>query len=61
MKETMKRVVIEFTASEGLYNAGDVAGFSPEVSQKIVEGGKAFYYEEPKDDKPAKTRAKLDD
>ena len=41
----MSNKVVVFLVSNGIYNAGDIAGFAPNEAERLVGGGVAKYHE----------------
>ncbi|RJG06254.1 hypothetical protein D3870_09735 [Noviherbaspirillum cavernae] len=44
----MKKVVVKFLKTVSPYQSGEIAGFDPEVAEKLIAEKKAVEYREPK-------------
>ncbi|WP_306049191.1 hypothetical protein [Oceaniradius stylonematis] len=42
-----EKTIVRFTKSNGAYNAGDLAGYSPERAKQLVDAGVAVYRDQP--------------
>ncbi len=53
----MNRVAIKFWAAFDRYNGGEVAGFTPDVAQKLIDQGLAVRWSQDDEDRASLTRA----
>ena len=54
----MDKVIIKFNGSWRGYSAGEVAGFTADIAESLVGGGRAELHDPKKSGKPASARSK---